>query len=477
MGVIIDGMGAAGAHSSYVHSLMQQYREGKRIYDPGFALTRDYEIYEKLRRDPVIQDAVDGRKHDIAAREWTIEAASDDPLDIELASVIEKLIRQNLRRFPAARRNLAEAFMRGSTWGYPEWSVRILAPGADKVARQWCVPIGIKDMNRMRVIGEGVKLPDGRVGQRLMIWSLEKSDFIPMEHPEWYIKHIYDDVEESLGFGRGLIDSLYFVWWAKAIIWEEFLGGVERWARGRIIAKIDGTIPANLTKNNVTLTQTFLDELEKTLSRHFIAFDKKHDVQVLPGPGEGHQMCKSALDLCDRWITNLIRGSSMPEEGGSYALGKTKKDIRDDKTAADRELLDETLTDDLVAPTIRYNRAILLQAGLGGAAMPRFKTTEEKLSDPKTEADVASALVNMGFKPKREEIGRKCGYTVSKPGDDVIEAPKQPDPFGMGGGFPGSRPPFGGSADDDEQDTEPGKESVPAGGGAASRKAPSRRKR
>ncbi len=36
MGVIIDSTGAAGAHNSYVQSLMQQYREGKRIYDPAY---------------------------------------------------------------------------------------------------------------------------------------------------------------------------------------------------------------------------------------------------------------------------------------------------------------------------------------------------------------------------------------------------------------------------------------------------------
>ncbi len=431
------------AHQRYVHELTNVYLEGGKIYDPSYALNRDFDVYEKIRRDPVIQHAFNYRKHLIAGRKWNVAPASDAKADIVAAGVVEQLLKR-IFGFSQARFNLAEAVPRGSSWARARGRVQAV-PIWDGQIRDWWIPEAVEDMNKLRVSAIAEEDDQGRKTRKLKIWSLKAAggagDWVDLEHPEWYIKHVYDDVEESLGFGRGLIDALYFIWWSKAIIWNEALGGAERWARGFLVAKIDGTIPASVNTGNSVLRTEFLDELERQQSRHIMAIDKRHDITVVNPSGEGHRIVESLLGYADNVIRTLVLGSNLPTsatEGGSFALAKVQENSTEALIAFDRESLGETLTRDLVRLVWNLNRVPLGQLGLGEAQMPRFEILSEKVEDPIKEAQIAATVLPFLDLPKAD-LYRKIGYPVPSPDDDVVQKQLPPSPQG----FPGAPSPGG----------------------------------
>jgi hypothetical protein len=338
-------------------------------------------------------------------------------------------------------------------------------PLGDKIVRKWWVPMGLKHMNRLRVIRKAVELPDGTVDREYQVWNVKNNKFERMDHPEWYVKHIYDDVEQSLGFGRGLLDSIYYVWWAKGIIWNEALGGVERWGRGFIVAKINGSIPGSIGKTNAALRGEFLDELEAHQARHILAIDGRHDVEVINGPGQGWQLVKEMIDYCDNVIRTLILGSNLPTagsggEGGSFAMAKVQENSTESLIQYDRELLAETYTNDLLNLIWRVNRFPLVSMGLGNIEMPQFNIEQEKHVDPLKHVQVGQALVQAGADVKEEDIFRDTGYSpVGKgilKGKDVNQ--QQTGLGGLGGfGSPGGGGGLGGLP-------QPPKPPMPRGG-------------
>jgi len=434
MGIYTGFMNARsyGPQSLYVHSLTNAMIHGWRIYDPSYSLNRDYEVYEKLRRDTNIQHATTYRKHLVAGREWNVEPADDQDINKRAAAIIEDLIRR-IPGFAAVRFNLAEAVIRGSDWEYMGGQVMTLNIG-DGQYRRWWIPTRIQNMNRLRVAGAPRQDKNGNVFVQKKVWSVEKKEWFDLEHPEWYIKHVYDDVEESLTFGRGLIDALYFPWWAKVILWNELLGAAERWGRGFLIAKIDGTLPAAKTKTNALLRTKFVDELQKHMSRHVLAIDKRHDVDVKYPSGEGRQLLMDSIAYCDTEIRRLIIGSNVTgsDEKGGYARDKIQENSTEALVQYDREMLSETLTRDVIGLLWNVNSVPLKQLGLGAAQMPKFGIIQQKVLDPIKEAQIANILTQ--FMPlSQKQILEKTGYAAAEPGEQVVGGQPRGGPGGFGG--------------------------------------------
>ncbi len=438
----LDTYGSSGAHHSYVRSLTEQFREGRIVYDPSFTLRQDPESYWKVRLDPVIQQESTYRKNLVAGRNWIMSPGSDgEELDVQAAGAMQTLFGE-IGNLHQALRNLAEAIFRGNAWAYPEIELRQLKVAG--VKRQWAVPTWITDMNQLRLVGESYVNPiSRRKAIRTLCWDVEKEAFVPLENQEYFIKHVYDDVEESLGFGRGLFDALWYPWWAKQVLWREMLGGAERAGRGFLLAKIDGQIQGSSGKTNTTMREKFMTEMERHLSRGVLAFDKRHEVELVTGFGEGHQMIMGGIKYCDESLRGLIIGAQLPTgggtEGGSYALGKVQENATESLVQFDRLVLAAAVTSSLVKLVWDMNRAPLAEMGLADANMPKFEIVNEKYEDPEKESKITEAALNAGLDLDMEETYTKMGRTVPKPGRAVIKGKVAMAPMpGMGGD------PFGG---------------------------------
>lgn len=413
----------------YNEELSSVYNYSDRLYDPSYALARDPEAYEKILKDSVIAHAIEQRLHMVAGKRWSIEPASDVKEDKVAAGVVEQIVKR-IQRFSSSRYNLAEAVIRGSAFAYIENEIRF-APIWDDKPRKWWLPTRLKDVDRRRFSAVPRKTPEGKIEIEWRLWNISKGIWIKLtpEQLQGFIRHIYEDKETSLGYGLGLLDRIYFYWYAKTKALTEGLAGLERWAQGWVIAKIDGARNASTGKTNEQLVTNFLKELEKQKSRHILAIEKTDDVQVMDAAGQGHGIVKDMIAYLDANIRIAILGSNLPTsatEGGSFALAEVQERSTEALLEYDREILSETLTDDLIRLIWRMNTRNFSDLGLGSAQMPRFVIQQNVIQDSEKESRIAGHLLSMGMSLKKEEIYNKTGYTMPNIDDEVIEGQKIP---------------------------------------------------
>jgi len=430
------------AYDRYATALGTIFRDGQRIWDPSYALSEDPDIYWKVRLDAVVDGSIERRLHAIVGREWTWEPASDSGPDKAAAEIMVELT-QNVRAFDAARKNLAEAEFHGSAFAYVNGSYQQTEIW-DETPRRWFVPTQLKDVDRRRIraYAKEVEGEDGTKRYETEWRFATLKGFgrdVPIEHPEFLIKHVYMDQESSLGFGRGILDSLYFYYRAKAVVLKEGLSGLEKWSRGIVAVRVDGTRDADTGKPNTTVVTEWLDELEKMQSRHALVFDKADEFEVHDAPSSGANLVREFLDYLDKWIIIRIEGSYLPSggsgEGGAFAQAQTQKRVQEESVAFSRDGLDESITRDFGSLVWRLNRAPMLEIDqtMARAKMPQFRTTDEQIEDPETNVRVAREALAAGINLKREEVYRRIGWEMPAEGDEIVEGMKQPQLPGMPG--------------------------------------------
>jgi hypothetical protein len=423
----------------YARALVMAYRSGIRIYDPSLAQAREPDIEAKLLRDADIAMAVKLRQHMIAGNDWYIEPATEDPVNQQAAEVMTALC-ERIRGFTQSRHNLSRAFVSGQRFATME-GTELDLPIGDGQPRTWNAVLRLRDHDKRRFrwvpnsdTGDGVG-----VTTHLEVLSTRTGDWIDVQHPEWLIKHTYDDSEEMLGYGRGLRESLYWWWYAKEHIFRESLQAAERFGQGIITAQIDGAKDANGMPNTELVT-AWKNALEAMRSEHVLIYDKDDDVSVVNMTGQGWQLLSTMREELRTTIRTLILGASMTtnNEGGagSHGLAEVQSESTQSLVRYDRETLEETLTEDLIGYLWRANFHNLVAMGLGSAEMPRFKIKQEKAQDPERFGRVVALALQSQIPLKAEEVYDGLGLSQPKQGDEIIEPPQQsPD---MGGGFPGA---------------------------------------
>ena len=411
------------ANTTYPVALTAAYAAGMWwLYDPDYAVSKDVEFYEKARRDPVVKHGMDIRKHKVAGRSWNMETGGVTANDKALAALVEDLVKRRMHGFAKGRYRLADAVFRGSAWERMYGRREVFAAGGRPAQNYW-IPTALvaidKRRTRRRVLNGKIEMEYWPVP----LDSAGSFDWRPIEHPEWHIRHSYDDDESTLGYGRGLSEGLYEYMRAKAILLVYMLQAAERFGPGLIKYKID------LEKSNLggmsqeAFAAQAVSVLRKMRAEGIIAIPASDDFDLMEGSGTGWQMITQALFYLDNKITTLLLGSSLPTTattGGSYAMAETQADTTEDLIQYDREILSESIDRDFVSLLLRVNAPQIKAVGLGNAARPRFVIMDEKREDPQVSATVASTLLQAGIALRRDEVLKKCGFSVPAPGDDVI---------------------------------------------------------
>lgn len=443
----------------YTWALAANYVEGIRIFDPSPALASDPDIYTKIRRDSVCAGAINTRVHAIAARTWRLVPASDDPADKRLAQILEHLIRQ-VPRFTEARRLLAEADIIGCRYAAITGDVRQVRLPGETAPRSMWVPGRLIDVDRRRFRAIATKADDGTVAVRWEVFSIADKRWTPVLHPERYVKHLVYDAEETLGYGRGLIEALHDDLYAKTVAKKEGLQGLKRWAQGLLTAKVSGGRDAQTGLPNIALLRAWSDELDRMQGETSIAHDADDEIEVHSGPTGGHEIVAWTVAYFDTCMRCLILGSELPTATpgggatGSFALGKVQATTSESLIQGSQEMIDDTFTCDFVPFVRKVNQPILASMGLGAAQNPRFETVNERVKDPVQRSDTIVKMLNAGVDLLEEEVYAEIGFTPPQPGDRIVKArgpmlPFGADPNGFGGGGNPQRP-------DDREDDEPG---------------------
>jgi len=416
----------------YIWALQSAYAAGVRLYDPSFALTRDANIGEKLRRDPIIKNAIDVRLHAIAGRNIKIEARSDRDEDKAAADIIDDLFRE-LGDWSMSRYRLAESIVDAQSYAWVTGRRQIMKAGSDEVEAEWWVPRKLKDIDERRLRwgleDRKAVLQITPANQTGYIWhTLTDDDRRQLIHVR------YEDSEGRLGYGRGLRDALYHYHWAKGVVLREGLNGLERWAQAWPVVKIDTKAIGDSSQTTDQIKSAYLDVFKKHRARFgAVVIDKEDEVEWPNASGTGHRMVTEFLNYLDAGITRVITGALLPSGGGaavgSLARAKEEGDTAESLVQFDRGVLDEALTRDLVSLVWRMNRENLRMAGLGNARMPSLRTVNEKKEDTNKNALVIATLLAAGVPVKKEEVYQKTGLTMPAEGDEVIEGSKEPKDF------------------------------------------------
>lgn len=438
--------GVSGAGELYSRALSSAYHTEFRLIDPDFSQDREVDIWDKVRRDGKVQQAILQRTSQIAAKNWSLEPGGDSEEDRRLAEIVSELIK-NVKDFREARSQLANAVFRGSSYSFIQGERRLLRVG-DMPAKKWWVPYRLKHIDKRRV--EYLPSVKGKkVRSEMQIFSVAKEGWfkVPPSVSKLIVKCVFANEESRLGYGRGLLEAIYFLWWAKTRVLKEGLQAVERWAQGFLLGKVDTQKAGASGKNPDKQRDEMLDQLQLHRSRHAIVVDAADTIELVTGGGEGAGIVMDYLQYLDDTILATSLGAVLPfgqsADTGSFARAETEQEIADERTEFDRGKVDESLTDNLVKCVVNLNIAQIAESGVLGAKLPRFSTTGQKFEDPEKNVNVVRAAQEVGAKIKKKEFYSRIGWEMPEDGDDTLEPPGE-----GGGGFED----FGGFGDSSEEE-------------------------
>lgn len=418
------------------------------IRQPSIWLSRDPYAEEKMLRCVPIASAVETRCGKVAGRHWilTPRVPTDPRGDLAVAVGTELL--GGLRKFSAARKLLAKAFFHGSRGAVIHTELRPMAIGDGRL-RNWVVPVKLEDQSRFRY---RKKLPDPHGDHPKAHW--ERWEILGKDSGQWVplpisqaqnlIRHVYDDTEESLGYGKGLREQLGWPWWALAHTNQEAIGAIERFARGWVHAKVDGARNAETGLTNTAVVSEWQKKLQDMQSKHVIVSSKEDEIEVVVGSAEGWQMISDFRKDLKADIATLVLAANLPTQatqGGSFALSQTQENSTESLVQFDREALEQTLDDSLMACIWHKNHANLVELGIADSK-PRFGITQEKIENPQEVATTASTLHAMGVPLSSEDVYDRTGMKKPEENEDQIPgaAGAAADPFAPPVGFGGPPP-------------------------------------
>ena len=396
------------AHDRYSRDLASAVDVNRIITDPDFATQQDVDIYEKIRREAVFNRAMELRRHLVAGQSWFMEPSSGME-GAKLGQLVGEKAFANIERLPSSLFNLAEAVFRGSTWNFMEGHLTMVRISEEQEVMLW-LPVRLRDVDRRRFRQFGV----GGAKMKWQLFNLVNRNWEDLENPEWFVKHIYEDTESRLGYGRGLIEALFFYLFAKTELFKRALQGSERWANGIIKAGVDASKSASTGKSNADIVADTKKELAKMRAQHILVHDKDDIIEVLTGGMEGHTIVTDMIKYIDGAAVSLILGSNLPTSatgGGSLALAQVQENSTEALIQFDRRLLEETLTRDVLGLVWRVNKAVLTEIGVTEQDMPAFKIAQEKFEDPEKSVRVISTALQSGVSFRKDEVYAKLGMT------------------------------------------------------------------
>jgi len=440
----------------YSYALSAIYQFYDRTRDPGYALSQDVDIYEIMLRDPKVHQGVQDRLTSVCGPDCKVAPFnnSKDPNDIALAKLVDDAFRF-IPHFADSRMRLATAIFRGQSCELMTGKKRYLRLGGIEQAENWWMFNEFKNIDPRRFTIRNVhnKRKDGSTKVDTELWmstvpmstgpsNIPESDWIPgkglmsygfrkVDHPDWMIRVIYNNDEARLGYGRGLVDCLYFYHWLKQILLREGLQGVERWSQGIVVGTLDTErAGAPDTQTMQRERQAMVDALTAMRSRHVYVQGKHDDIEVITGGGEGHQMVMGLIEYVDDCIMAVCTGAVLMSsksdagEAGSHARDKVGQDTQNKIVLSDQKKIDEDISTYAIGLWVRTNWKLLCKYGLQNARMPQLKTVQPEDNNPNEFATRISTVwqSNPKFKVRKDEAYEKLGLTpVNEEEDEWLE--------------------------------------------------------
>lgn len=389
---------APGLTPTRLAALLQSANEG----DNQDYLTLAEEMEE---RELHYASVLGTRKLAVSGLPFTVESASDEPHDVELADAVRTHLR-NGSAFQFLIDDLLDAIGKG---------VSVIEIGWDTSTTPWAP--------RQRAV-EGKPRPaylwrDPRYFQ----WDLETGQELRLRDeqdlvnglplPPWkFIIHL-SRLKTGLPARAGLARLVAVSYMLKTFSLEDWAAFAEVFGRPWVIGRHS---PA-AKKDDIDILRTALQCLGSDTRAILPDSLRLEFQQAVQGAG-GDNLFKGLVEWLDKQISKAVLGqtTSADETAGRLGAAQEKEEIRQDRILADYKQLVATLNDQLVIPFVALNWG-------PQAAYPRFLDTLPRQEDKAVLITALEKLVPLGLRVEASVVRDKFGLPDPAPGAEVLGAP------------------------------------------------------
>lgn len=369
-------------------------------------------IYQDLARDGHAGSVLRKRRQAVVAREWTVDAASDDPADQRAAM----LARAALKRcdFDRACQGLLSAVLTGYAVAEVLWQVADLEL-EDGTRGRFVVPKAIKPRNARRF-----RL-DQQEQLRLLTWDAP-TDGIALPDRKFVLARFWAEENED-PYGRGLGHDLFWPVYFKrnaVALWNAL---VERHGLPFIYAEYPSGTPEG---DRVKLSSAIADLARggglTVPQGTLIKF-----LEAGVGASATGRLHADLVDAMDAEISKIVLGETLTTEmgpTGSRAASETHDGVRQELADQDADLLSDILNAQLMT--------WLAEINFPGAAAPTVYRRAPEAIDLQAMAKLDETLFKVGYEPTEQLVAERYGPGYRR----VTRTPPAVPPSSVPGGDP-----------------------------------------
>lgn len=392
----------------HVSRLSAVYKTGTRIPDTDHATWMNIDAWEQINLDASFAHGIGYHRKLISGTTWRLKAASSEENDRQVTGIIQEQI-EGIRDFAKARYSLSEVVFRGSSFLYIRGHRKVLKLGGFPM-QEWWVPYKLQHVDKWRVR----KTYDVK-SKRLVYWMYSLGD------EKWkvidkraLVTCTNTDEESFLTHGNGLMNPLWHSFFAKKCVEEKALRYLERFAEGTLEMSIEHKRETSDARSPQKVAEDYLDMVRNLSSDKAYTKDKLDDFKVIEPTGQGWQVIEFLLNYFGNEGRLLSIGANLPvaaTDGGSFALGAIQENSVMFNARYGRQLIENAMTDDLIALLLIINRRQFAACGLKIEKGPKFLLPEERTLSPEMEMNIAKGMKEMGAPLVLSELYERIGWT------------------------------------------------------------------
>ena len=357
------------------------------------------ELYRDLRRDGKVFSGLQKRQLALVGKAWQAEPRDKNSAkgtqDAETLTAILKGI-----AFDRMCGELQEALLAGYAVAEIVWTIR-----DDMV-----VPARVIKRAQRRFV---YVQDDENSPPRLHLLTRENMHKgIPVPDRKFIVHRVNPEDDNPYGTGLGL-----------QLFWPVFFKrkGIVAW--NKLCDRFGSPTPHGKYPRNAGPKEkgTLADALRAMSNDGYLMTPEGMEIALLESKLSGNVTTQQQLcEYMDDWISEVLTGQEPARSGGGAlaAASKERKDVRQDLTQADSDLLSETINETLVAWICEYN-------GLEPCHV--YRTIKED-EDTKTQAEGDKLIHDMGFELDENTVRAKYGEGWSK---KKVPSPPPPEPAPM----------------------------------------------
>ncbi len=350
--------------------------------------------------EPIIGGHLDTRKRAALAVPWRIEGGSQKDRD-DLTRMFERIKIQKLRR------HLLDAIAQGYACAGLIWK-----PGGGEIT-------GWTEVHPTNI------LFDGGSNAGLLTRSGEKA--LAVWHPNQFLMHIHK-AKPGLPCRGALLRTLIWSYFFKFYGVRDYARFIERFGMPFIVAKLSDDDFSNDEK-----TARIINAIRALGSSGVAAVTKATDLEnqavAAGGKAEFFNWFKYLDDVFALVILGQIASS---KEANGMSNGDLQSDVKDDLTASDSEMMEESFNTGLVQPLDRFRNG--RETGL------HIIFASEPAEDLQDKADLVTKLAGAGYKAKRDWVEKVFEIPLQEEKEPEVDkdksqtlktrekSPKSPDP-------------------------------------------------